>query len=176
MTKTITAMLRESARHEDFWQQWLISDFTEELARRMDVLRMSRTAFAEKIGSTPPYVTRVLRGEENLTAATMSKLARAVGSVVRAHLAPLGTYSVWLDLSDSDRGRGAPGRPRHDRRGAVAGSRRPPRRARRVVAGMRRPRPRLTRAAVPPTDEARRQARMAASTPTRLEGRRPRHP
>lgn len=101
MTKVVTGMLREAARHDDFWQQWLISDFTEELARRMDVLRMSRTAFAEKIGARPPYVTRVLRGDENLTAATMSKLARAVGCVVRVHLAPLGTYSVWLDLSDS---------------------------------------------------------------------------
>lgn len=106
MTKTVAAMLREAARHDDYWQQWLISDFTEELARRLDTLRMSRSAFAEKIGAAPPYVTRVLRGEENLTAASMSKLARAVGSVVRVHLAPLGTYSVWLDFSDS-----APQRP-----------------------------------------------------------------
>ena len=104
MTKTVGKMLREAARHDDFWQQWLINDFTEELARRLDVLRISRSAFAEKIGSTPPYVTRVLRGEENLTAATMSKLARAVGSVVRVHLAPLGTYSVWLDFSDNAAG------------------------------------------------------------------------
>lgn len=101
MAKGVKAILRQAARHDDYWQQWLISDFTEELARRLDVLKMSRTAFAEKIGAAPPYVTRVLRGEENLTAATMSKLARAVGSVVRIHLAPLGTYSVWLDLSDS---------------------------------------------------------------------------
>ena len=100
MARTVRAALEEALKHDDYWQQWLISDFTEELARRLDVLGMSRTAFAAKIGAQPPYVTRVLRGEENLTAATMTKLARAVGCVVRTHLAPVGTYTTWIDFGE----------------------------------------------------------------------------
>lgn len=93
-------LLDEARAHEDYWQEWIVNDFTEELSRRMEVLGMSRSALARQIGSSPAYITQLLRGEENLTAKTMAKLARAVGSVVRVHLAPVGAYTVWLDAAD----------------------------------------------------------------------------
>lgn len=98
MADTIQVLLREVRQHDDYWEEWIVSDFTEELCRRMEVLGVSRKGLAERINSSPPYVTKVLRGEDNLTAKTMAKLARAVGSVVRVHLAPVGTYTVWLDM------------------------------------------------------------------------------
>lgn len=103
MAKSTKSILEEVRRHDDYWETWLVSDFTEELCRRMESLRMSRKAFAERIGHTPAYVTQVLRGDENLTAKTMAKLARAVGSVVRIHLASVGSYTTWIDLPASAR-------------------------------------------------------------------------
>lgn len=98
--RTFSALLREARQHDDYWVQWIVSEFTEDLCRRMDSLGLSRTGFAHKINDSPAYVTKVLRGEENLTARSMAKLARAVGCVVRIHLSPVGTYGVWLDLGD----------------------------------------------------------------------------
>jgi len=103
MTKSIKSILEHVRRDDVYWEEWLVSEFTEELCRRMEVVGLSRTAFAQKIGSSPAYVTKVLRGEENLTVKTMAKLARAVRSIVRMHLAPAGTYTVWLDMSESIR-------------------------------------------------------------------------
>jgi transcriptional regulator with XRE-family HTH domain len=102
MADAINAMLREARSHDDYWVQWIVSDFTEELCRRMDVLGISRKALAQRIKKSPPYVTKVLRGEQNLTAKSMAQLARAVQSVVRVHLAPTEAYTVWLDLGESD--------------------------------------------------------------------------
>jgi DNA-binding transcriptional regulator YdaS (Cro superfamily) len=102
MADTIKAMLREARRHDDYWVQWIVSDFTEELCRRMDVLGISRKALADRIQKSPPYVTKVLRGDQNLTAKSMARLARAVQSVVRVHLAPAEAYTVWLDVGEAD--------------------------------------------------------------------------
>lgn len=103
MAKSIKSVLEEVRQHDEYWETWLVSQFTEELCRRMEALRISRKAFAERIGHTPAYVTQALRGDENLTAKTMAKLARAVGSVVRIHLAPVGAYTTWIDLPASAR-------------------------------------------------------------------------
>ncbi|MBI2207163.1 MAG: helix-turn-helix transcriptional regulator [Candidatus Rokubacteria bacterium] len=101
MAKSIRSILEEARRHDDYYEHWIVSDFTEELCRRMEARGLTRKSFAEAIGSSRAYVTKVLSGEENLTAKTMAKLARAVGSVVRVHLSPVGTYTVWLDVPGS---------------------------------------------------------------------------
>ncbi|HKI02863.1 MAG TPA: helix-turn-helix transcriptional regulator [Thermoanaerobaculia bacterium] len=90
--------LFEAARqHDDYWTEGLIIEFTEELSRWMGEKRISRSALAAKIGHSPAYVTKVLRGNANFTAATMTKLARAMGAEVRIHLAPIGSRTTWYD-------------------------------------------------------------------------------
>jgi transcriptional regulator with XRE-family HTH domain len=59
--------------------------------------KISRSALAARIGHSPAYVTKVLRGDANFTAATMTKLARAMGAEVRIHLAPIGSRTTWFD-------------------------------------------------------------------------------
>lgn len=97
---TVRALLQEARQHADYWEHWIVSEFTEDLCRRMDAIGLSRAGFARKIGDSPAYVTKVLRGEENLTAKSMAKLARAVNCVVRIHLAPVGMYGVWINLGE----------------------------------------------------------------------------
>ncbi|HEV2852671.1 MAG TPA: helix-turn-helix transcriptional regulator [Thermoanaerobaculia bacterium] len=87
----------EARQHDDYWTEGLILEFTEELSRWMTERKISRSALAAKIGHSPAYVTKVLRGDANFTAATMTKLARAVGAEVRVHLAPTGSRTAWYD-------------------------------------------------------------------------------
>lgn len=90
--------LFEAARqHDDYWAEGLIIQFTAELARWMEERKISRSALAAKIGHSPAYVTKVLRGDANFTAATMTKLARAMGAEVKVHLAPAGSRTTWYD-------------------------------------------------------------------------------
>ena len=49
MAKSIKSVLAEVREHEDYREHWIVSDFTEELCRRMEVLGITRRAFADKI-------------------------------------------------------------------------------------------------------------------------------
>lgn len=98
MAKSIRAIMDEAREHDDYYEHWIVSDFTEELCRRMAVRGLNGKGLAEAIGTSPAYVSRVLSGKENLTAKTMAKLGRAVGSIVRVHLSAIGAYTVWIDV------------------------------------------------------------------------------
>lgn len=53
--------------------------FTEAVLLRMEELGdLSRTELAERMGTTTPYVTKLLRGKSNFTFETLVKLARAL--------------------------------------------------------------------------------------------------
>jgi len=99
-TKSSFKQLFEEARqHDDYWTEGLIVDFTEELARWMKEKKVTRSELAARIGHSPAYITKVLRGNANFTAATMAKLAKAVGAEVRIHLAPSESRTTWYDHS-----------------------------------------------------------------------------
>ena len=100
MAKTFKALFDEHERGEAYWAEWAAVDFAEELQRRMESASppITRTALAEKLGVSQAYVTKVLRGDGNPTIRSLAKLARAVDSVVRVHLAPVGSYTVWHDV------------------------------------------------------------------------------
>ncbi|HEX4964461.1 MAG TPA: helix-turn-helix transcriptional regulator [Thermoanaerobaculia bacterium] len=90
-------LFEEARQHDDYWTEGLIVEFTEELARWMKDKKVSRSELAGRIGHSPAYVTKVLRGNANFTAATMAKLAKAVGAEVRIHLAPSESRTTWYD-------------------------------------------------------------------------------
>lgn len=96
-TRTFSHLIAEARRSDAYQDEWAVSDFTEELNRRMEELGLSRAALAAKIGASPPYITKVLRGDANFTIRSLTKLARAVESVLRLHLAPVGSVTVWKD-------------------------------------------------------------------------------
>jgi transcriptional regulator with XRE-family HTH domain len=47
---------------------------------------MNKAALAQKIGASPAYVSKVMRGDANFTLETMTKLAMAVGGKVQARI------------------------------------------------------------------------------------------
>lgn len=88
----------DSARDSlEYWAEALILDFTEEIVRLMDEKGISRGDLARKIDTSQAYITKVLRGNANFTLTTMAKLARALDTVVRVHLAPDNVLVRWDD-------------------------------------------------------------------------------
>lgn len=88
---------KQTEESNEHWTEIAISDFTDEVCRLMDEERVSRAELANKIDSSPAYITKVLRGNVNFTLATMTKLARALGTVVRIHLAHKDAVVYWED-------------------------------------------------------------------------------
>src|ERR1700688_348829 len=69
--RSFSDLYREAERHQDYWVAGAILEFTESVVREMARQRLTRKALAKRLGATPAYVTRILRGEVNFTLATM---------------------------------------------------------------------------------------------------------
>jgi transcriptional regulator with XRE-family HTH domain len=97
MDKQDLKLLREIENSDEYWAESIIADFTKEICRIMAEEEISRSELAEKLGSSPAYITKVLRGNVNFTLTTMTKLARALNSIVRVHLAHKDAVVRWED-------------------------------------------------------------------------------
>ncbi len=93
--------LKNAPRTAAYWTRVAMRDFTEDLLARMSARKMNQAALAEAANVSPAYITKVLRGSENFTLETMTKLAMAVGGKVRIHIADQNARTYWMDsISD----------------------------------------------------------------------------
>jgi transcriptional regulator with XRE-family HTH domain len=60
---------------------------TGALIARMERLGVSRSELARRLGTSPAYVTKILRGDTNFTLSSLAKIAEALGSRVELRLA-----------------------------------------------------------------------------------------
>ena len=81
----------------DFWAETVILEFTEELLRIMQETGVTGAQLAERIGTSPAYVSKVLNGNANVSLATMNKFARAFNHAVHIHLADENAVVTWSD-------------------------------------------------------------------------------
>lgn len=86
--RSFDELYQEAEQAEEFWVAGAILELTEEVVRRMEEQSVSRSELARRLGTSPAYVTKLLRGNANLTLATMVRLARALESELHCHLTP----------------------------------------------------------------------------------------
>lgn len=60
------------------------------LRRRLEASGLSRSALARRLGASPAYVTKVLRGRTNFTLDSLVKIAAALGAEVEVRLGGAG--------------------------------------------------------------------------------------
>src|SRR5436305_12498574 len=82
--KSFPELFEQAERHDDYWVAGAILEFTEGVVREMERQGVTRTELARRLGATPAYVTKILRGKANFTLETMVRLARALD--VRLHV------------------------------------------------------------------------------------------
>ncbi|HSG39702.1 MAG TPA: helix-turn-helix transcriptional regulator [Thermoanaerobaculia bacterium] len=82
----------------DDWPSLALLEFTVALARMMKANGdMKQKELAEKLGVSPPYISSVMAGNENLTVEQMSRLAEAAGGSLHLTIAPKGVYIRWAE-------------------------------------------------------------------------------
>jgi transcriptional regulator with XRE-family HTH domain len=97
MEQRITALkaAAEAARQTDAYRAEGASiRFTEDLVARMKASGLTRSALAEKIGSSPAYVTKILCGDTNFTLNSMAKIANALNCELTIGFQPLATAAT----------------------------------------------------------------------------------
>lgn len=97
--KSFTRLIREAERDPAYWAERAILRVTEEICQAMDQRGITRAELSRRLDASPPYVTKILRGDANLTVESLARIALALGGEVKFHIAPFGMRTRWLDAS-----------------------------------------------------------------------------
>lgn len=88
VSKRIQDRINESKKTDGYWVEKAKLDYALELDKFRRVSGLSGKTLAEKLGTSAAYISRVFRGDTNLTIESMVKLARATGAKVEIKLMP----------------------------------------------------------------------------------------
>lgn len=98
-SKKLTQWVAEKSKTDQFWVDEAKLDFAMALEKQLRAHSLAYSTLARKLGTSPAYVTKVFRGDSNLTIESMVKLARAAGSNLNIELVDEAvTWNRWQDL------------------------------------------------------------------------------
>jgi transcriptional regulator with XRE-family HTH domain len=80
ISKSLKAYIEESSKSDSYWVEGAKIKFAIDLEARLRLAKMTYAALAQKLGTSAAYITKVFRGDANMTIESMVKLARATGS------------------------------------------------------------------------------------------------
>lgn len=86
--KSFEELFEKAKERETYLAASIILEFTEGLYDLMQNKKISRKELAKRLGTSPSYVTKVLRGDVNFTIDSMVRLAKALGGTIQVHIGP----------------------------------------------------------------------------------------
>lgn len=75
---TFGELRRRGQAHPAYAEEGQILAITEAVCLRMQELHLSKAALARRLGTSAPYVTKLLNGRDNFTIATLTRLGQAL--------------------------------------------------------------------------------------------------
>ena len=96
-------MVAEAKRSHTYWAGKAKLDFAVALNDIMEAEGISRQELAERIGTSPAYITKVMRGDSNFTVDTMAKLAHAVSGHLCLRVVKKHDQVSWSGIVDHKR-------------------------------------------------------------------------
>lgn len=99
MSQKLHELLERAKKTDVYWVTRAKLDFSQALDVRRRRLQISYAAIAEKIGSSAPYVSKVFRGDSNLTIESMVKLAHATGGRLDIRIVDAATSLKQWDIA-----------------------------------------------------------------------------
>ncbi|MCX7597687.1 MAG: helix-turn-helix transcriptional regulator [Armatimonadetes bacterium] len=89
MARTIADHIEELRHDPEFVADGLVLDLAEQMLARLEELGLTRAELARRMGVTPAYITKILRGA-NVSLLTIAKMAVALEAVPKITLEPRG--------------------------------------------------------------------------------------
>jgi|APCry4251928276_1046603.scaffolds.fasta_scaffold410068_2 transcriptional regulator with XRE-family HTH domain len=91
-------LFQRAQKTDSYWAEKIILKFTNQLYRLLKNKNLSKKEFAEKIGTSQAYITKVLRGDANFTIETMVKLTRALDGSLEIQVMPKEENVAWYKV------------------------------------------------------------------------------
>lgn len=103
LSKAIRRFVDRAKESDSYWVERTKLDFSLSLERQRRAVRMSYADIARKINSSAAYVTKIFRGDVNMTIASMVKLARAAGGELHIQIVDAKTNAwIWDKISSQE--------------------------------------------------------------------------
>lgn len=83
---SFTELLRKAEESDQYWESGAQIDFSFKIANAMIEDNLNQTQLAEILGVSPPYVSKLLAGKQNVTLNTMIRYARRLGRILHLDL------------------------------------------------------------------------------------------
>ncbi|CAN5895766.1 hypothetical protein BH23PLA1_BH23PLA1_24570 [soil metagenome] len=83
-------------RMQEFQRERLVTEVQELICEVMDTQGVSQAELARRLGKSPPYVSKLLRGGSNMTLRTISDIFHALSRTLRVVDRPLSLSSPRL--------------------------------------------------------------------------------
>lgn len=96
--KALQAAFEEARKSHAYRVEAVSIEFTEELLLKMKATGLKRADLARKMGTSAPYVTKILSKTGNFTVDSLVKIADAVNCDLKMHLTPRHCESMWIDV------------------------------------------------------------------------------
>jgi len=98
MAIDINDMLTRAKETDSFWVESEILDITERISDLMERHGVSKSELANRLGRSPAFVTKLMRGNNNFTLETLVKVGRRLGCNYHGYFQPYGTTSGWIEF------------------------------------------------------------------------------
>ncbi len=95
--KTFREWRQEAEADPVYWTERAILSVTEEIFVAMEKRGMQRSELARRLGTSPAYVTKILRGKANFTLESLARIAFALGGEFEFHFSPHEVRARRLD-------------------------------------------------------------------------------
>lgn len=88
LSKSLQAFIQEAVDDNDYWVERAKLDFAKGIEFQRRKSGLTYKDVAEKIKSSAAYISKVFRGDSNLTIESMVKLAHATGGCLEVRVVP----------------------------------------------------------------------------------------
>ncbi len=96
ISDALKALIQESAQSDEYWVEQAKIDFATSLESRRRASLLSYKEVAARLKTSAAYISKVFRGDSNLTIESMVKLARATGGHLEVKVVePKAAIASW---------------------------------------------------------------------------------
>jgi len=86
-------------QQDEYWVEGAKIEFAEQMLAQMDAQNISRKELASRLGTSPAYVTKILRGSTNFTIESMVNIAQALNCELCTHLKTKGKTTALVEYN-----------------------------------------------------------------------------
>lgn len=96
--KSYRALVKAAKDTDTYWVEGAKHDFVFSIYRQLKRHGITNAALAKKLNVTPPYISKMLKGDENLTLESMVKIARAANGRLHLEVADQSDGLRWFNV------------------------------------------------------------------------------